>query len=149
MIRLIASCVWIMAATSASVYVTARWNFQGTQDRAVPKMPGGLERKKVAPVNVPVIANGTVEGYIVAQFIYLADGNTLKELSIPPDDFIADEVFRTLYVSTVDFSRLEKYDLQGFTKMLPQKINQRLGLDVIKEVLVAEFTFVPKREISK
>ncbi|MCI0600211.1 MAG: hypothetical protein L0Y60_11965 [Beijerinckiaceae bacterium] len=149
MMRLIASCVWIIAATSASVYVTAMWNSRGAEGPAQVKKPGALERKKIAPVNVPMIANGTVEGYIISQFVYLADGNALKELSVPPDDFIADEVFRTLYASTVDFGHLEKYDLQGLTTALPQKINQRLGLDVIKEVLVTEFTYIPKREIAK
>jgi hypothetical protein len=39
---------------------------------------------KTAPINVPMISNGTVEGYIVAQFVYLADETSLRELSVPP-----------------------------------------------------------------
>jgi hypothetical protein len=58
---------------------------------------GDLERKKTMPLNVPMIANGIVEGYIVAQFIYLADARNLKELAIAPDDFITDEAFRLLW----------------------------------------------------
>jgi hypothetical protein len=88
---------------------------------------GDLVRKKTTPTNVPMIANGIVEGYIVAQFIYLADAQNLKELSVPPDDFIADEAFRALYSGQVDFNHLQKYDLQSLTKALAQKINQRLG----------------------
>jgi hypothetical protein len=101
------------------------------------------------PLNVPMIANGIVEGYIVAQFIYLADARNLKELAIAPDDFITDEAFRLLYSSKVDFAQLEKYDLQGLTTALTQKINLRFGNKIIKEVLVEEFTYVPKRDISR
>ncbi|MCI0418566.1 MAG: hypothetical protein L0Y60_09840 [Beijerinckiaceae bacterium] len=149
MMRLIASCVWLIAATSVSVYVTATWNSRGAEVPAPVNKTGSLERIKIAPVNVPMIANGNVQGYIVAQFVYFADRNSLQELTVPPGDFITDEVFRTLYTSTVDFNRLERYDLQSLTSMLPQKVNQRLGREIIKDVLVVEFNYVPKREIAK
>jgi hypothetical protein len=146
MMRLIASCVWIIVVTSASAYVSSTWRSRAA-DRE--KRVGDLERKKTMPINVPMIANGNVEGYIVAQFIYLADTKYLQELSVPPDDFITDEAFRVLYTGEVDFSHLQKYDLQGLTKVLAQKINQRLGREIIKDVLVEEFTYVPKRDISR
>jgi hypothetical protein len=96
-----------------------------------------------------MISNGNVQGYIVAQFVYLTDESSLHELSVPPDDFIADEAFRELYTSNVDFKHLEKYDVERLTKLLAQKTNLRLEKDIIKDILVAEFTFVPAREISK
>jgi hypothetical protein len=45
------------------------------------KKAGDLERKMTMPINVPMIANGNVEGYIVAQFIYLADANINQFIS--------------------------------------------------------------------
>ena len=149
MMRLIASCVWLIAATSLSVYVTATWKTSDVDGAAPGKKTGAIQRLKTAPINVPMISNGYVEGYIVAQFVYLGDENSLHELSVPPDDFINDEVFRELYTSDVDFNHLEKYDVERLTKVLIEKINQRLAKDIIKDVLVAEFTYVPKREISK
>jgi hypothetical protein len=149
MIRLIASCIWIIAITSASAYVSSIWSSRPTESGTAVNKAGDLERKKTLPLNVPMIANGIVEGYIVAQFIYLADAQSLKELSVPPDDFIADEAFRELYSGQVDFNHLQKYDLQSLTKTLAQKINQRLGREIIKDVLVEEFTYVPKGDISR
>jgi len=149
MMRLIASCVWLIAATSLSVYVTATWITSDADGAAPGKKTGAIQRLKTAPINVPMISNGYVEGYIVAQFVYLADENSLHELSVPPDDFINDEVFRELYTGDVDFNHLEKYDVERLTKVLIEKINQRLAKDIIKDVPVAEFTYVPKREISK
>jgi hypothetical protein len=149
MIRLIAGCIWIIAVTSASAYVTATWKSGGPKDHPPLNKPADLERKKTAAINVPMIANGNIEGYIVAQFVYLADAKNLQELSIPPDDFVMDEAFRQLYSNEVDFNHLEKYDLQSLTKVLIQKINQRLGRDIIKDILVVEFTYVRKHEISR
>jgi hypothetical protein len=149
MMRLIASCLWIVAVTSTSAYICSAWRSRATESVIPAKKAGDLQRKKTMPINVPMIANGNVEGYIVAQFIYLADAKNLQELSVPPDDFITDEAFRTLYSTQVNFDHLEKYDVQGLTKALVQKINQRLGSEIIKDVLVEEFTYVQKRDISK
>lgn len=147
--RLIASCIWIIAVTSASGYVSATWKSRSPESGMPEKKAGDLERKKTVPINVPMIANGNVEGYIVAQFVYLAESKNLQKLSVPPDDFITDEAFRALYSGGVDFNHLEKFDLQGLTKTLAKKINQRLGEEIIKDVLLVEFTYVPKPEISK
>ncbi len=82
-------------------------------------------------------------------FIYLIDPEGLKHLSVPPDVFITDEAFRMLYVGKVDFSHLEKYDLPALTGELVKKVNQRLGGDIVKDVLVEQFNYVPKDDISK
>jgi hypothetical protein len=139
MIRLIAS----------SAYIAATWKYNEAEGPPAAKKSDGIQRRKTAPINVPMISNGTVEGYIVAQFVYLADEGALREMSVPPDDFITDEAFRELYSSNVDFNHLEKYDVERLTKALTEKINHRLEKDIIKAVLVAEFTYIPKRDVSQ
>ncbi len=147
--RLIGGCLWIMLVTLASSYVTVMLKTTNGEPVTPNKVTTDLEHKKMVPINVPIIANGTLEGYIVAQFTYLADPSALRALSVPPDSFITDEAFRTLYSTDLNFNHLEKYDLQGLTKSLVKKINQRLGGEVVKDLLVEEFTYVAKREISK
>ena len=146
---LIAACLWIAVVTLASVYIGATWRSTPAGNGTLVKPAATLERRKLPPLNVPMIANGSVQGYIVAALIYLADSNALRDLSIPPDDYLADEAFRLLYASEVDFEHLQKYDLQSLTATLAQKVNTRLGGEIIKEVLVEEFTYVPKRELSR
>lgn len=149
MIRLIAGGLWLIAATCLSAYVSAAWKYNDAEGMSPAKKSGGIQRRKTAPINVPMISNGSVEGYIVAQFVYLADERGLQEISVPPDDFIADEAFRELYSSNVDFNHLEKYDVGRLAKVLTDKINHRLEKDVIKDVLVAEFTYIPKRDLAQ
>jgi hypothetical protein len=149
MMRLVVSCIWICVVTAASGYVSATWRGRETQPNQTADKLEGLEHKKVAPINVPMIANGNVEGYVVAQFVYLMDSHSAKQLSVPPDVFITDEAFRMIYADQVDFNHLEKYDIAGLTKELNKRVNRRLGEDIVKEVLVEAFNYIPKREISK
>ncbi len=123
MIRLIASGLWLIAATCMSAYVSATWKYNDAEGMAAAKNSGAIQRRKTAPINVPMISNGSVEGYIVAQFVYLADERGLKEMSVPPDDFIADEAFRELYSSNVYFNHLKKYDVQRLAKVLQEQTN--------------------------
>jgi hypothetical protein len=149
MIRLIASCLWIIAVTTMSAYVTATWQLAGAGNKTPADSLADLQRKKTAVINVPMIASGKAEGYIVAQFVYLADGKELREMPIPPDDFVADEAFRLLYSNKVDFNNLEKFDLQSLTRTLTQKVNERVRRDIVKDILVVEFAYVAKPEIAR
>ena len=97
-----------------------------------------------------MIADGSVQGYIVAQFVYTEDPVVAKQLSVPPEAFLLDEAFKRFYSdTTLDFKHLERYNLSGFTKDLAKAVNKRLDGEVIKDVLVDEFNYVSKDEISK
>jgi hypothetical protein len=149
MMRLIASCAWICAVTLTAAYVGATFKAGADQPAQKPQQLEGLEHKKTQPISVPMIADGVVAGYVVVQFVYLIDPQALKQLSVPPDVFITDEAFRMLYVDKVDFNQLAKCDVSALTKALVAKVNQRLGGDIVKDVLVDQFNYVPKDEVSK
>lgn len=148
MIKLAACCLWMIAATLGAVYAGAGWKSASGKKVAV-AAHGRLEQKKTEPISVPMIADGAVAGYVVAQFTYVVDADVAKEISLPADAFITDEAFRRLYAERVDFARLDRYDLTGFTRALIAQVNARLGRDIIKDILVEQFNYVPKAEISK
>lgn len=145
MIRTLASCAWVIVVALASTYVGATWRFGSHETKAA--APEHLQRHKTEAVSVPIIADGAVAGYVVAQFVYVVDGEALKALSTPPDAFITDEAFRKLYVDKIDFSRLEKYDLAALTRELKEKVNHRLGAEVVRDILVEQFTYVPQADM--
>jgi hypothetical protein len=148
MIKLIASALWICIITLASSYVAASWKTQtaivGTDEGGLT----GLNYTKTTPINVPIIENGAIDGYVVAQFVYTADAATLKQLSVPPDAFILDEAFRTIFSDDrIDFEHLERFDLASLTKNLATAVNTRFGADILQDVLVEQFTFITKDEV--
>ncbi len=149
MIRLLLSCVWICVVTAAAIYMGGTLKLGQTETADANNRLEGLQHKKTAPINVPMIVNGSVEGYVVAQFAYLIDAKNAKELSVPPEALIADEAFRLLYSDQMDFDHLEKYDMAALTQELVRRVNQRLGGEIVRGVLVEEFNYVPKRDISK
>lgn len=109
-----------------------------------------LNVEKTRVINVPMIANGAVQGFIVAQFAYTVDPKIAKTVNVQPDVFILDEAFRKIYTDDhLDFLHLEKYDLGALTKYLVQATNKRLGAELVRDVLVQDFSFVAKDQALK
>ena len=107
-----------------------------------------IEQRKTPTMNVPIVKEGAVQGYVIAQFVYTVDADAVKTLSLPPEAYLIDEAFRALYSDDkLDFRKLEKYDLTNLTKQLLHRVQERMGNDVVKEVLVQEFNFVAKDDL--
>jgi len=105
-----------------------------------------IQLQKTRVINVPMIADGAVQGFIVAQFGFTIDPVALKQISVPPEVFLLDEAFRAIYTdNNLDFKHLDKYDINKLTTLLKQKTNERLGENLIKEVLIQDFTFISKQ----
>lgn len=150
MIRLILIGVWAACIASAASFGASYWSANRTLVSPDAHAAPGLELKKTKTLNVPMVANGEVQGYIVAQFAYTADANTLKAQTVPPDVYLMDEAFREIYASSnLDFRRLEKYDLTGLAKTLVERMKKRLGADVVRDVLVQDFNYVSRADIRK
>lgn len=131
-----------LGATYASASFTANRKVAGPEQAA-----GAVQSEKTRVINVPVIANGAVQGFVVAQFGFTADSAMMKKLTLAPEIFILDEAFRTLYSDDrLDFAHLEKYDINKLTSHLVRSTNERLGADVIKTVLIQDFTYFSKQE---
>ena len=106
-----------------------------------------MQFEKTRVINVPMIANGAVQGFVVAQFGYTADAAMLKTTAVSPEVFLLDEAFRTLYSDDhLDFTHLEKYDINKLTKHLVQATNERLGSNLVKSILIQDFTYFSKEE---
>jgi flagellar basal body-associated protein FliL len=150
MIKLIASCAWVCLLTAAAGYATTFVKLDHAA-ASVPEEapPGAMEYKKLPPINVPMIADGAVQGYVVAELGYTYTQN-LSKAPVPPDVYLLDEAFRTIYSdTTLDFHHLERYDVSGLTKKLVARVNQRLHMPVVKDVLVQELNFFPKSDVFR
>ena len=149
MIRLILGGLWVCIVTLAASYAAASWKI-GSHAPAPDEGVHGLESEKTQPISVPMIKDGAVQGYVVAQFAYTIDAATLKRLTVPPEVFMVDEAFRTIYSDTnLDFQHLERYDIDKLKHDLMQKTNTRLKGDLIKDVLVEEFNYITKEDAQR
>lgn len=149
MARLVISCLWICAVTLVSAYMmiaVKMHHAEAAAQAAVDK----TDYEKTRPINVPMIANGAVQGYVIAQFAYTSNTDNKNQATVPIEAFILDEAFKTLYADDkLDFRHLEKYDIATLTKNLIDKVNVRLNGPMVKDVLVEEFNYISKEDISR
>jgi len=138
---------WVCAVTLASCYAAVTW-IVGRAPAEEQTHYEGLQYKKLQAMNIPIVAEGAVQGYVIANLVFTADAKTLREISVPPEAFIQDEVFRHVYSDeTLDFKKLSRYDVNGMIANVREKINKRLGAEIVKEILVENFNFVDKSDI--
>jgi hypothetical protein len=148
MLKILLAGGWICAVTLASSYTAAAWKTGQEAAAEDVEFIDGVNYQKTEPINVPMIADGAIHGYVIAQFVYTADARTLKQLAVPPDPFIVDEAFRTIYGDErLDFRHLEKYDLGALTARIAEVVNARFKADLLQDVLVEQFSYISSDEV--
>ena len=148
MIRLVAVGLWMCLATLASSYGAVYYMTHQMPGAEPDTRLGGLDYERLRPINVPILENGALQGYVVAQLVFTADGDSLGNSAIPPHPFIVDETFRLLYADkSLNFRRLERYDLDWLKQRVRETVNARLGNDLIQDILVEEFNYFAKDDV--
>lgn len=104
-----------------------------------------LHHEKTRNLNVPVIVDGALQGYVGMQFTYVIDAAQSKTLAVPPEVYLLDAAFNDVYMDkSTDFNHLERMDMPAFTKRLVEQTNAHLGAPLIKDVLIESFNYTPK-----
>jgi len=146
MIRLIAMGVWAMLITIGSGYAFDHFR-RFHESSGMSGASAVLETRKTREINIPKIRNGAIQGYAVAQLSYVVDSAVEKKSGLPSEIFVADETFRLIYDDeSIDFNRLEKVDLNALARSLVKNVNARLRAEVVKDIAIQEFTFLPFSE---
>jgi hypothetical protein len=150
MIRLLLIGLWVCILTAGASYAVVYMGENGSLLPQREEYLDGLQYLKTRVLSIPMVENGSVRGYIVAQFVYTVEGRTMHQLSVPPEPFVVDEAFRKIYADdSMDFRKLARYDLAVLTASIKQRVNERMHGDVVKDVLVEDFNYVAKEEFQK
>lgn len=105
---------------------------------------GAYQVKKAGTLNIPILRQGVLRGYIVIKLAYGTEGSVTDMDGQTLEALVQDEVFRTLYSDTsINPLKLDQFDLTGLTKQLSERIRARVSSDAFKDILISEFTFVP------
>ncbi|MFC5508901.1 MULTISPECIES: hypothetical protein [Hyphomicrobiales] len=138
---------WVCGVTLVSGHMALTWRAE-TPPAAETPFFEGLEYEETALIHVPIIANGDVQGYVAAQFVFTADARTLRQMTVKPHAYVRDEALRAIYSNgKVDFSRLERVDIDALLKTVKTGVNARLGGELVKDMLVKEFNYVRKDQL--
>jgi hypothetical protein len=136
-------CLVIAGASFGASYVMT---MKGTKPSDKSEA-AGFETRKSRELNVPIIRDGAVKGYVVVQLNYVVDLEAAKKLPAPPEAFVVDETFQYIYGDDkIDFAHLDKLDLGKMTETLIQRVNTRLRSNVITDMGVVECNFLVNSE---
>lgn len=149
MVKLLFVGLWACLVTLGASYAAVLWQADAPVDAKADEFFGGLDYVKTNPISVPMLSEGEIKGYVIAQFVFTVDGTTLRKLSVPPDVFLIDEAYRAIFASgqTIDFKQLDKYNVDELTKQIATKVNERFKTELVKDVLVEQLNYLAKSEV--
>ena len=147
MIKTLFVAIWCCLVMVGASYA-ARYVMNMKQAKQAAKLEAaGFETRKSRELNVPIIRDGAVKGYVVVQLNYVVDLEAAKKLPAPPEAFVIDETFQYIYGDDkIDFAHLDKLDLGKMTETLIQRVNTRLRGNVITDMGVVECNFLVNSE---
>ncbi|GGE19741.1 hypothetical protein GCM10011390_43730 [Aureimonas endophytica] len=149
MIKLLAIGLWVCVASLGASYVTASMQGPKVEEHKEPTYFNGLDWRKTESITVPILTSDKIAGYVLARFVYTIDGEIGNKLAVPPDSFILNDAFAAVYqTSGFDFQHPEKYDLEGLKKSIKETVNKRYGQELVHEVMVEQFDFLPKDDMA-
>ena len=149
MIKFILVGIWLCAVTLGSAYGVMSWRaLQVAEETAAAKETGAeTEQIRTKMISVPLMVNGVVHGYVLAQFTFSLDARLMRSLPVKPDLYLVDEAFRMLYSGeAVDFKTMRKADVGTLGKMLKENVNKRFGSELVRDVFVQELNYLPKEQ---
>lgn len=145
MIKLIGVGVWACIVTLGASYLTVSWQSARATPPPAHAPTTAIETIKTRMISVPIIRDGALQGYVVAQFSFTVDSKTLKTAVLKPDLVLVDEAFKEIYgEDNLDFRKLQKQDLAGLSKRIVEGANKRLGARMIEDAFLQELNYISK-----
>lgn len=149
MIRLTLLGIWMVFVTAGAALLSAKFlNGPHLDSEESLAQESVVEELKTEMTSIPMVRGGEILGYVIIQLSFAADKVLLEQFRLEPAAFMTDAAFRTIYAnSEVDFRRLRKGDLDLLTSAIAREANQRMGSEIVKQVLIQQLNFVKKEEI--
>ena len=148
MLKLVAIGVWVIVVTACATFGSVYLATSDSQVTSSDEPELGVEELKSEMTSVPIIRDGDITGYLILQLSFAADRRLLAERKLDPLPFLMDATCRVIFARTdVDFHRLRSKDLEEVTSAIAVVANARLGMGLVRQVLLQQVNFVRKNDI--
>ncbi len=147
MLKTLAIGGWVVAVALASVYFSVNMSMAPEVDPEAASH-ANLQTIRGDVTSLPVIQDGLVSGYFLTRLSYVGDAAKLAEVHIPIDALITDELFTALVGNRIlNLRDNSHFDLDEFRNGIKEKINEKLGGEIIEDVLVEQIDYLSKNDI--
>lgn len=146
MIKMIIAGLWVCVITLGAAYGAFQWQAnQKPEAEAKPKVQREAVRTRM--ISVPIIMEGALQGYVMAQLTFTVDAKINKEMGVKPQEYLLDEAFKVIYSEGgIDFRNAKKQDLVSITHKIAESTNTRLGQPLVEDVLIQELNYLSKEQ---
>lgn len=147
MIKTVLVGLWTSGVALAAAYLALMLSAAPHEKAADGEAEKTVEFIKSDTMSVPVIREGKVMGYVVAELSFAVHRPAEAE-GAGPAPYLVDAAYRTIYENiSADFGRLKPQDLKEMSEKIKAEANARLGEDMVQDVLVSSINFVGRDEI--
>ena len=138
MLKLIITGVWVAAVTLGSVYFSIQM--------AKPADPAEDAAKKKAVQELV----RRVEGYFLAKASFVTDKTKLADIKLPISVLLTDELYTELVGDKViRIGESRNFDLKGFKERVKSALNEKLGTEVVLDVIVEQIDYITKEDLQE
>ena len=149
MLKLIITGVWVAAVTLGAVYFSIQMAKAPDPALDAAKAKAVQELVRGETVTYPLIAAGKVEGYFLAKASFVTDKTKLEEIKLPIPELLTDELYTELVGDKViRVGENRNFDLKAFKERMKTALNQKLGSEVVLEVIIEQIDYLTKQEIQ-
>jgi hypothetical protein len=140
--------VWVCGVSLGSAFGVMQWQMQPAgENNEAPEEKKELVRLKTKMINIPLVHNGSVSGYVLTQFTFTADKEMAENANIMPDLFVVDEAFKVIYSEeAIDFNKLKKANVAMLATKIKENVNKRLGAKLVHDIFVRELNYLPREQ---
>ena len=152
MIRSLLLAVWAAAVALAAERGAGMVEARREAARIAAEKPAEVrvETRKAKPVSVPISRGGQMRGYVVMNIAYVVDVAAAAAFGRDIEPYLLEQAFAALYAdASFDADRLDAYDLARFKATLGERLAQRLGAPVVRDLLIQEFNYVAAADLRK
>jgi len=144
MLRSILLGVWICVVALTSLFAILWLNSGNSSTKTIDEKG---EIIKLDSINVPVIADSQVTGYVIAQLDFVIDPTKSKMIPMPIEVFISGETYAFLYDRRGQDLKRKVSRLGKTMDDLRNSINARYNVEVVRAIEIRQLDFLTKDEI--
>jgi len=149
MVKFIIMGLWVLLVTLGGLFIGHGMTNKAPVETVDIEIEGEEKRAQADTeiMNVPVMVDGEVKGYLLVQLTYIMNEKLIADLEIAP--FVNDAIFAEFFGAYTDVRQIEKVRFDPSRQRIIDTVNQRFGSLILKDLLVQQFNFITVEKIRE
>lgn len=146
--KLLAIGLWACLVTLGAVYGAIYFATAPSEPAGEPEK--ALQLVRGESITVPVIQQGGVTGYFLTRISFMVDQEKAKAEELPMTELMTDQLFTMLTGDKmVDLDNVKDFDVNTFRDRIKTQMNERLGGEIVQQVLIEQIDYVSQAEARR